>query len=97
MQLPPRQFNPHYQIPCSTQADLTKTMAYRLFMKKTVKRLVKPPRPNSPFAVSYTPIHTQKGIITPSGLHFGSHHSGVPDIASETHEPIHPWFDGEIA
>jgi sulfane dehydrogenase subunit SoxC len=38
------------------------------------------------FTWSYTPIENQRGVITPSGLHFGSHHSGVHDIEPNTHE-----------
>ena len=37
------------------------------------------------FAVWRTPLQHQRGIITPSGLHFAVHHNGVPDIAPERH------------
>lgn len=37
------------------------------------------------FAVWRTPLQTQRGIITPSGLHFAVHHNGLPDIAPEQH------------
>lgn len=43
---------------------------------------------------AWTPIEQMRGIITPNGLHFGSHHSGVPDIDPETHEVyIHGMVD----
>jgi sulfane dehydrogenase subunit SoxC len=32
-----------------------------------------------------TPIEALDGMITPSGLHFERHHSGVPDIDPDTH------------
>lgn len=40
----------------------------------------------SGFAAWRTPLQTQRGIITPSGLHFAVHHNGVPDIAPQQHE-----------
>jgi sulfane dehydrogenase subunit SoxC len=33
-----------------------------------------------------TPLEEMHGIITPNGLHFGSHHFGIPDIDPENHE-----------
>jgi sulfane dehydrogenase subunit SoxC len=35
---------------------------------------------------SFTPLHEQSGILTPSGLHFERHHAGVPTLASGEHE-----------
>jgi sulfane dehydrogenase subunit SoxC len=54
--------------------------------EKTVTRLVSPQSAKSIFTWSFSPLHTQKGIITPSGLHFGSHHSGIFDIQPDMHE-----------
>ncbi len=34
---------------------------------------------------SRTPIEALEGMITPSGLHFERHHSGVPDIDPDAH------------
>src|SRR6267142_1603119 len=34
---------------------------------------------------SRTPLESLEGTITPSGLHFERHHSGVPDIDPDTH------------
>ena len=34
---------------------------------------------------SRTPLEALEGMITPSGLHFERHHSGVPDIAPAAH------------
>ena len=38
------------------------------------------------FSVWHTPIEQQRGIITPSGLHYSVHHNGIPDIKSEDHQ-----------
>jgi len=35
---------------------------------------------------SRTPLQDLRGTITPSGLHFERHHSGIPDINPEQHE-----------
>ncbi len=35
---------------------------------------------------SMTPLHQLQGTITPNGLHFERHHSGVPDIDPAQHE-----------
>ena len=37
---------------------------------------------------SRTPLERLDGIITPSGLHFERHHSGVPDIDPEQHQVL---------
>jgi sulfane dehydrogenase subunit SoxC len=34
---------------------------------------------------SLTPLHALEGTLTPSGLHFERHHSGVPEIDPEQH------------
>jgi sulfane dehydrogenase subunit SoxC len=33
-----------------------------------------------------TPLEEMHGIITPNGLHFGSHHFGIPDVDAQNHE-----------
>ena len=35
--------------------------------------------------VSWTPLESLEGIITPSGLHFERHHNGVPEIDPKQH------------
>jgi len=37
---------------------------------------------------SRTPLEALEGTITPNGLHFERHHSGVPDIDPERHELV---------
>jgi sulfane dehydrogenase subunit SoxC len=48
-----------------------------------VRRYVPWLTPDRVSSVSFTPLQDMQGIITPSGLHFERHHSGVPDIAPE--------------
>jgi sulfane dehydrogenase subunit SoxC len=40
----------------------------------------------SGFTLWHTPIESQRGTITPNGLHFGVHHNGIPDIDPARHE-----------
>jgi sulfane dehydrogenase subunit SoxC len=43
---------------------------------------------------AFTPVEQLNGIITPAGLHFVVHHSGIPDIAPNDHEfKIHGLVD----
>jgi len=42
--------------------------------------------PLSLLSAAYAPIQAQKGVITPSGLHFTTHHSGIPNIEPENHK-----------
>ena len=41
--------------------------------------------PDERASVNYTPLQDLQGIITPNGLHFARHHSGVPDIDPDQH------------
>ena len=43
---------------------------------------------NAGFATWHTPIETQRGIVTPSGLHFAVHHNGIPEIDPQQHQLI---------
>ncbi len=38
--------------------------------------------------VSWTPLESLEGIITPSGLHFERHHNGVPEIDPAAHRLV---------
>ncbi|MCP4005237.1 MAG: sulfite dehydrogenase [bacterium] len=40
------------------------------------------------FTLWHTPIQSQRGAITPNGLHFGVHHNGIPDIDPARHELV---------
>jgi len=54
---------------------------------ETSSRALPPPDTKTPATgSSRTPLQDTYGIITPSGLHFERHHSGVPDIDPATHE-----------
>jgi sulfane dehydrogenase subunit SoxC len=50
-----------------------------------VQRLLRPPGPWPVTGVSFTPIESLEGVITPSGLHFERHHNGVADIDPKLH------------
>jgi sulfane dehydrogenase subunit SoxC len=56
--------------------------------EEAVKRIiVQPYKDIAPGAGdSMTPLHQLQGTITPSGLHYERHHSGVPDIDPARHE-----------
>lgn len=56
---------------------------YEDHIKRT---MVKDAPETSLFSVWHTPIEQQRGIITPSGLHFSVHHNGIPDIKPEDHQ-----------
>jgi len=54
---------------------------------ETSVRATPPPDNKTPATgSSRTPLQDSYGIITPSGLHFERHHSGVPDIDPANHE-----------
>lgn len=54
------------------------------FESKVVRISANPP--NAPgFGASRTPLQDLDGMITPSGLHFERHHSGIPDIDPDQH------------
>ena len=40
------------------------------------------------FSIWHTPIENQRGIITPSGLHFSVNHNGIPDIDPQKHQLV---------
>lgn len=45
--------------------------------------------PTSPgFEIWKTPLEQLQGTLTPNGLHFAVHHSGIPDIDAERHELV---------
>ena len=55
--------------------------------EQAVQRVAHPTAPQTAgFAIWRTPLQSQRGIITPSGLHFSVHHNGLPVIAPERHE-----------
>lgn len=50
------------------------------------RQLAKSEPQTSLFSIWHTPIENQRGIITPSGLHFSVQHNGIPDIDPQQHE-----------
>ena len=55
------------------------------YESKVVRTLIQSKPGTTGSGASRTPIEALDGMITPSGLHFERHHSGVPDIAPDTH------------
>ncbi len=54
--------------------------------ESNVKRRESPGLTRTPHSsVSFTPLQSLFGIITPSGLHFERHHAGMPDIDPHQH------------
>ncbi|RFA25822.1 hypothetical protein CAI21_18215 [Alkalilimnicola ehrlichii] len=52
-----------------------------------VQRRQQPVTPQTAgFSIWHSPLQHQRGIITPSGLHFAVHHNGIPDIGPERHQ-----------
>jgi len=54
--------------------------------KSIVRHLEKNTPETSLFSLWQTPIENQRGIITPSGLHFTVSHNGIPDIDPQHHQ-----------
>ena len=53
---------------------------------------------NAGFAIWHSPLETQRGIITPSGLHFVINHNGSPDVNPEQHRLlIHGMVDRPLS
>ena len=44
------------------------------------------PTPTDESSWTMSPLHDQRGIITPSAVHFERHHAGIPDIDPADHE-----------
>ncbi|HZH78246.1 MAG TPA: sulfite dehydrogenase [Archangium sp.] len=54
--------------------------------EKNIRRRESPGLTRTPqSSVSFTPLQNLFGILTPSGLHFERHHSGMPDIDPHHH------------
>ena len=52
---------------------------------KVTRTLIRSQPGTTGSGASRTPLESLEGMITPSGLHFERHHSGVPDIDPDTH------------
>ncbi|HSF29953.1 MAG TPA: sulfite dehydrogenase [Candidatus Tectomicrobia bacterium] len=55
------------------------------YESKVVRTLIQSRPGTTGSGASRTPLEALDGMITPSGLHFERHHSGVPDITPDTH------------
>ena len=54
------------------------------------RQVLRQRQPSSPetagFSIWHSPLQHQRGIITPSGLHYAVHHNGIPAIDPERHQ-----------
>ena len=55
------------------------------YESKVTRTLIRSQPGTTGSGASRTPLESLEGMITPSGLHFERHHSGVPDIDPDTH------------
>ena len=55
------------------------------YESKVTRTLIRSQPGTTGSGASRTPLEALEGMITPSGLHFERHHSGVPDIDPDTH------------
>ena len=55
------------------------------YEKKVTRALIRSQPGTTGSGASRTPLESLDGMITPSGLHFERHHSGVPDIDPDQH------------
>ncbi len=55
------------------------------YESKVIRSLIQSKSGTTGSGASRTPIEALDGMITPNGLHYERHHSGVPDIDPDTH------------
>ena len=55
------------------------------YESKVTRTLIRSQPGTTGSGASRTPLESLDGVLTPSGLHFERHHSGVPDIDPATH------------
>ena len=60
------------------------------YEKKVTRALIRSQPGTTGSGASRTPLESLDGMITPSGLHFKRHHSGVPDIDPDAAPAAHP-------
>ena len=58
------------------------------FESKVKRTLIRSQAGTTGSGASRTPLEMLEGTLTPSGLHFERHHSGVPDIDPATHRVL---------
>ncbi len=58
------------------------------YESKVIRSLIQSKPGTTGSGASRTPLEALDGMITPSGLHFERHHSGVPEIDPDTHRVL---------
>jgi len=78
----PTQLPPWMQFPGAGMSSYGSPAKYE---SKVVRALIQSKPGTTGSGASRTPIESLDGMITPNGLHFERHHSGVPDIDPDSH------------
>ena len=58
------------------------------YERKVTRTLIRSQPGTTGSGASRTPLESLEGMLTPSGLHFERHHSGVPDIDPDAHRVL---------
>src|SRR5712691_13027599 len=80
---PPLETPPWMKIPGQPFRGYGQPAKYEEEVKRVFYQPYKDIAPGA--GASMTPLHQLQGTITPNGLHFERHHSGVPDIDPDAH------------
>ena len=80
--LEPLEVPPSMKVPGAGMSEYGNPAKYE---RKVTRTLIRSQPGTTGSGASRTPLESLEGMITPSGLHFERHHSGVPDIDPDTH------------
>ena len=78
----PPEVPPSMKVPGAGMSEYGSPAKYE---SKVTRTLIRSQPGTTGSGASRTPLESLEGMITPSGLHFERHHSGVPDIDPDTH------------
>ena len=78
----PPEVPPSMKVPGAGMGEYGSPAKYE---SKVTRTLIRSQPGTTGSGASRTPLESLEGMITPSGLHFERHHSGVPDIDPDTH------------
>ena len=78
----PPEIPPSMKVPGAGMGEYGTPAKYE---SKVTRTLIRSQPGTTGSGASRTPLEALDGMITPSGLHFERHHSGVPDIDPQQH------------
>src|SRR5215467_13867430 len=78
----PPEIPPSMKVPGAGMGEYGSPAKYE---SKVTRTLIRSQPGTTGSGASRTPLESLEGMITPSGLHFERHHSGVPDIDPDKH------------